>query len=95
MKVKLMDRDDIRRYGATVVEIADHIGNDLISRNRAVRMDVQKEAPRKGFMFPPSNKAMWTPPEEKAMQQVKSHIIAGNEKKPKKGDSLFPRSIIS
>jgi hypothetical protein len=47
-------------------------------------------------MFPPQNKAMWTPPEEKAMAGAKSAVIAQQmERKPKLSDKLFPKSIIS
>jgi hypothetical protein len=94
MKIRLLDRDDIRRFGSTIVDVSDHIGNGLLARGRAVRVDLQKIKPRKSFMFPPENKAMWVAPEEKAMGLNKSEVIARNERKPKAAENLFPKSII-
>lgn len=95
MKIKLLDRSDIRRFGGTVVDVADHIATELLSRKMAVRVDLQKISEKKRFVFPPNNKAMWTPPEEKAMAGAKSAIIAHTVRNPKVDENLFPKSIIS
>jgi hypothetical protein len=93
MKIRLLERDDIRRFGATEVDVEDRIAEGLIGRGRAVRVGLQKITVRRSFMAPPMNKAMWSPPEEKAMAMSKSSVLA-QERIPKKGDNLFPKSLI-
>jgi hypothetical protein len=95
MKIKLLNRDDIRRFGGTVVDIPDHIAHGLIERWRAVRADgADTPKEQKSIMAPPMNKAMWSPPEEKAMLMAKSSTLP-KEKVPKEDAPLFPKSIIA
>lgn len=86
MKIKLLDRDDIRRFGGTVVDVPDHVANKLLDIGRASRVDL---APlrQKQMAMPPMNKAMWRAPEDKAMNMPV-------ERYPKASDSLFPKRII-
>jgi hypothetical protein len=93
MKIRLLERDDIRRFGATEVDVQDRIAEGLIERNRAVRVGLQKISVRRSFMAPPMNKAVWSPPEEKAMAMSKSEALA-QERIPKKGANLFPKALI-
>lgn len=94
MKIRLLERDDIRRFGATEVDVQDRIAEGLLSRNRAVRVGLQKITQRRSFMAPPMNKAIWTPPEDKAMAMSRSETLT-QERVPKKGGNLFPKSLIS
>lgn len=89
MRIKLLDRNDIRRFGGTIVDVSDHIANELLSRNMAVRMDLQKIKVKKSFMAPPENKAVWVPPESKSM------VALPESRKPKAEENLFPKSVIS
>lgn len=94
MLIKLLERDDIRRYSKNVVEVADHIGFKLIELKRAILVSTTLTQ-KKSIMSPPLNKAVWSPPEEKSMMMTKSSVIEQGDKNPGKNDPLFPKSIIS
>jgi hypothetical protein len=93
MRVKLLDRDDIRRFGGTIVDIPDHIANGLIERWRATKVEDAKPTDAKAILAPPMNKAVWSPPEEKSMLIAKQALL--QQRKPAASEPIFPKTVIS
>jgi hypothetical protein len=93
MLLKLLDRSDIIRYGKTVVEIPNHIAENLVKAKRAVVFvgNVDREHNSKIMESPPMNKMMWVSPEKKAMDNMTAEVHIPF---PGINDRLFPEHII-
>jgi hypothetical protein len=90
MLIKLLYRDDIRRYNASTVDVVKHIAEKLISLGRACFVGEPFDNKKKGFGFPPIDKVIWSPPENKVL----ASLTVKSERKPGVNESLFPKSII-
>lgn len=96
MKVKLLDRSLINRYGAVIVEVQRHVRDKLVDRGMAVDVTPSTSLP-KSVNTPPSHKAIFVPPEEKMMRDVAEDMTALpniNGRYPGNSDPLFPEELI-
>jgi len=95
MRIKLLDRDDFRRYGKNIVDVPNHIAMQMIQMGKAI--EIRDPNPnKKHFFTPPEDKAIWIPPEEKMMELSRQSIPKRSiERIPGRGDFLFPKSIIN
>lgn len=91
MLLKLLDRSDIIRYGKTIVEIPNHIADNLIKAKRAIIFVGNVDREHKAMEAPPRNKMMWVSPEKKAMDNMTSNVYIPF---PGINDRLFPEHII-
>lgn len=90
MLLKLLDRSDIIRYGKTVVEVPNHIAENLIKSKRAIVFVGNNDIQNKVVNAPPQNKMVWNSPEKKALENVEKDEIPF----PGVNDNLFPEHII-
>ena len=97
MRLQLLDRTDINRYGKSVADVPDHIAENLIRLGRAKSLDsIAPPLNSKVLGGPPAHKMVWTPPEAKAMQSMEKSIVEQPiAKYPDATDPLFPLNVIN
>lgn len=92
MLLKLLDRSDIIRYGKTVIDLPNHIAENLIKIKRAIIFVGNNDIDRnKNVQMPPQDKMMWVAPEKKSLGKIKEEeefFYPGDQ------DPLFPVDII-
>jgi len=91
MLLKLLDRSDIIRYGKTVLEIPNHIAQNLINAKRAIEFVGNEQQVSKIMSGPPKDKMVWASPERKAFE---NSVEANDTLFPGANDPLFPEHII-
>jgi len=79
---KLIDRNLIRHFGKITISLEPPIGESVVREGKA--RPAKSGADRKSMQFPPSQKAVFEPPEEKAFEEL------GQDKRyPGPEDKLF------
>jgi hypothetical protein len=91
MLLKLLDRSDIIRYGKTVLEIPNHIAQNLINAKRAIEFVGNEQQVGKAMTGPTKDKMIWASPEKKAFE---GSVTANDALFPGTNDPLFPEHII-
>jgi hypothetical protein len=84
---KLTDRGLIRSFGKIDVTLDETIGNRFVSEGKA-RINTRPSSPGEKRLYgPPSHKAVFQPPEEKAFEEFGDNGVA---RYPGIKDRLFP-----
>jgi hypothetical protein len=65
----LIDRNLIRRFGKIIVILDESVGDRFVRENKAKKRGSGTEK-EKSLHFPPSNKAIFYPPEEKTFEEI-------------------------
>ena len=84
---KLIDRGLIRNFGKIDVTLDETIGNRFISEGKARRSTKPSVSGEKRLYGPPSHKAIFRPPEEKAFEEFGDNNVV---RYPGTKDRLFP-----
>jgi hypothetical protein len=82
---KLMDRNLIRNFGKLIVTLDETVGKRFVRENKAKERSSSNE--EKSLRFPPSNKAIFHPPEEKSFEELGDDNTI---RYPGLKDKLFP-----
>lgn len=86
MKVKVLDRDLIRTFGGTIIEMNESQARRYTASKQVIEYIEPLKANRfsnKRVNAPERNKMVWTPPEQKVFE-------SNNEKNEKSDDGTFP-----
>ena len=84
---KLIDRNLIRHFGKIAVTLDESVGERFVRENKAKRSNSGTE---KSMHFPPSNKAVFHPPEEKAFEELGDNSVI---RYPGPKDKLFSHIV--
>ena len=87
-KYKLIERNLIRHFGKNTVTLDETVGKRFVREGKAITAESSSQA--KSVRFPPSNKAIFHPPEEKAFEELGQDQIV---KYPGPEDKLFPHIL--